>query len=223
MHAVFYLTSNPANYTKWTNFWENLTPLDSSHLEVFLGMFWEFFIFLNLNLNFEFGPIWYRLKPNRLPPVRWSLTSTTTPEWCWWHVRMPLCWRQAYPFDSAERERTQVQNRPVGQPTPWTEVQLHRSIRSVLLLGQEAERQRARQAAHGRGLPTRNACSLHPQCHKAVVIIKSTERPLHISETPIIKPPLLTGTHHRPCQSYLRSKTNEERTSQNKQIKTSEI
>ena len=80
----------------------------------------------------------------------------------------------------------------------------------------------------GRPLPcaaclARNVCSLHPHCHKAVVIIKSTERPLHISETPIIKPPLLTGTHHRPCQSYLRSKTNEERTSQNKQIKTSEI
>ena len=25
--------------------------------------FWEFFIFLNLNLNFEFGPVWYRPKP----------------------------------------------------------------------------------------------------------------------------------------------------------------
>jgi len=24
------------------------------HLEIFLGIFWEFFIFLNLNLNFEF-------------------------------------------------------------------------------------------------------------------------------------------------------------------------
>ena len=40
-----------------------MTPLDSSHLEVFLGFFWEFFIFLNSNLNFEFGPVWYRPKP----------------------------------------------------------------------------------------------------------------------------------------------------------------
>ena len=37
-----------------------MTPLDSSHLEVFLRIF---FIFLNLNLNFEFGPVWYRSKP----------------------------------------------------------------------------------------------------------------------------------------------------------------
>ena len=28
-----------------------------TQLEVFLGIFWEFFIFLNLNLNFEFGPV----------------------------------------------------------------------------------------------------------------------------------------------------------------------
>ena len=68
----------PANYTKWTNFWENLTPLDSSHLEVFLGIFWEFFIFLNSNLNFEFGPVWYRPKPepDRFPTVRWTLVTT---------------------------------------------------------------------------------------------------------------------------------------------------
>ena len=39
-----------------------MTPLDSSHLEVFLEFFWKFFIFLNLNLNFEFGPISYRSK-----------------------------------------------------------------------------------------------------------------------------------------------------------------
>ena len=31
--------------TKWTNFWENLTLLDSSHLEVFLDFFWKFFSF----------------------------------------------------------------------------------------------------------------------------------------------------------------------------------
>ena len=36
-----------------------MTPLDSSHLEVFL----EIFHFLNSNLNFEFGPVWYRPKP----------------------------------------------------------------------------------------------------------------------------------------------------------------
>ena len=62
----------PEKYVKRTNFWENLTPLDSSHLEVFLGIFWEFFIFLNLNLNFEFGPVWYQPKPE---PGRTGLTG----------------------------------------------------------------------------------------------------------------------------------------------------
>ena len=47
----------PETYVKRTNFLENLTPLDSSHLEVFLGIFWEFFIFFYSNLNFEFGPV----------------------------------------------------------------------------------------------------------------------------------------------------------------------
>ena len=60
----------PAKYTKWTNIWKNLTPLDSSQLEVFLGIFWDFFIFwiqiwiINLgrfetapNRN-QFGPVW---------------------------------------------------------------------------------------------------------------------------------------------------------------------
>ena len=51
------------------NFWENLTPLDSSHLEVFLGIFH----FLNSNLNFEFGPVWYR------PGSVWPVTSQTGP------------------------------------------------------------------------------------------------------------------------------------------------
>ena len=46
----------PAKYTKWTNIWKNLTPLDSSQLEVFL----EFFSFLNSNLNFKFGSVWNR-------------------------------------------------------------------------------------------------------------------------------------------------------------------
>ena len=62
----------PEKYVKRTNFWENLTSLDSSHLKVFLGNFWKFFIFLNLNLNFEFGPVWYRPKSE---PGRTSLTG----------------------------------------------------------------------------------------------------------------------------------------------------
>ena len=49
-----------------------MTPLDSSHLEVFLEFFWKFFIFLNLNLNFKFGPVSYRTKPE---PVRSGLTG----------------------------------------------------------------------------------------------------------------------------------------------------
>ena len=44
-----------------------MTPLDSLHLEIFLGIFWEFFIFLNSNLKFEFGPVSYRTEPE---PVR---------------------------------------------------------------------------------------------------------------------------------------------------------
>jgi hypothetical protein len=49
-----------------------LTPLDLSQLEVFLGFFWEFFIFWNSNLNFEFGPV-----PNRsvLEPTRTGNTG----------------------------------------------------------------------------------------------------------------------------------------------------
>ena len=59
------------------NFLENLTPLDSSHLEVFLGIFWDFFsFFLNLDLNFEFGPVWYRSKPE---PGRSGLTGLVNP------------------------------------------------------------------------------------------------------------------------------------------------
>ena len=54
------------------NFGEILTPLDLLHLEVFLGFFWEFFIFLNLNLNFEFGPVSYRTEP---VPGRTGLTG----------------------------------------------------------------------------------------------------------------------------------------------------
>ena len=32
-----------------------MTPLDLSQIEVFLRIFWEFFIFWNLNLNFEWS------------------------------------------------------------------------------------------------------------------------------------------------------------------------
>ena len=52
-----------------------MTPLDSSHLEAFLGIFWDFFIFLNLNLNFEFEPIWYRPKSES---SRTDLTANLT-------------------------------------------------------------------------------------------------------------------------------------------------
>ena len=62
----------PEKYVKRTNFWENLIPLNSSHLEVFLEIFWEFFIFSNSNLNFEFGPVWYWPKPE---PDRTGLTG----------------------------------------------------------------------------------------------------------------------------------------------------
>ena len=46
-----------------------MTPLDSSQLEVFLGFFWDFFIFLNSTLNFEFGPVSNRRYRNWSGPV----------------------------------------------------------------------------------------------------------------------------------------------------------
>ena len=60
------------------NFWENLTPLDSSHLEVFLGFFRNFSFFwiqiwiLNLG-RFGTGP-----NQNRTGPV-WPVTSQIGP------------------------------------------------------------------------------------------------------------------------------------------------
>ena len=69
----------PEKYVKRTNFWENLTPLDSSHLKVFLEFFWEVFIFLNSNLNFKFGPVGYRPEPvwpDRFPTVFLTLLQT---------------------------------------------------------------------------------------------------------------------------------------------------
>ena len=59
----------PEKYVKRMNFGENLTPLDSLHLEVFLG------IFFNSNLNFEFGPVSYRTEPE---PVRTGNRSNRT-------------------------------------------------------------------------------------------------------------------------------------------------
>ena len=35
--------------------------------------FLRIFHFFNLNLNFEFGPVQYQYKPNRFPPVWWTL------------------------------------------------------------------------------------------------------------------------------------------------------
>ena len=65
-----------AKYTKWMNIWKNLISLDSSQHKVFLGIFWEFFIFLNLNLNlsrFVTGR-----NRNRSEPV-WPVTGKTGP------------------------------------------------------------------------------------------------------------------------------------------------
>ena len=81
-------------------FWENLTPLDSSHLEVFLEIFWNFFIFLNSNLNFEFEPVWYRPKPEpnwtgQTGPVPTGFVNPAGDQhgksarwdgWCTWYI-----------------------------------------------------------------------------------------------------------------------------------------
>ena len=63
-----------AKYTKWTNIWKILTPLDSSQLQKFLEFFWEFFIFWNSNLNFEFRPVWNRPEPEPVWFYRSDLT-----------------------------------------------------------------------------------------------------------------------------------------------------
>ena len=76
-------------YVKRMNFWENLTPLDSSHLEVFLGFFWEFSFF---EFKFEFwiwaglilartetGPDRFDRKPDRFPPVWLTLPGLSPP------------------------------------------------------------------------------------------------------------------------------------------------
>jgi hypothetical protein len=62
----------PAKYTKSTNISKNLTPLHSSQLEVFLEIFWDFSIFWNSNLKFEFGPVSNRPNPK---PVRAGKTG----------------------------------------------------------------------------------------------------------------------------------------------------
>ena len=55
-----------------------MTSLDSSQLEVFLRIFWDFSIFSNLNLKFEFGPVSNRPEQNRAGPVR-PVTAVTGP------------------------------------------------------------------------------------------------------------------------------------------------
>ena len=52
----------PEKYVKRTNFWENLTSLDSSHLEVFLENFLGIFQFFEF--KFEFW-IWAGLVPTQ--------------------------------------------------------------------------------------------------------------------------------------------------------------
>jgi hypothetical protein len=71
-----------ANYTKRTNIWKFLTPLDSTHLEVFLRILWDFFYFLNSNSNFEFGPVGNWPEPE---PVRTGRTGSHRFGWpCRW-------------------------------------------------------------------------------------------------------------------------------------------
>ena len=68
----------PANYTKWMNFWENLTPLDSSHLELFLEIFWKFFIFWIQIWILNLGRFGTDPNQNRTEPVR-PVTGQTRP------------------------------------------------------------------------------------------------------------------------------------------------
>ena len=115
----FILLQIPANYTKWTNFIENLTPLDSSHLKVFLGIFWEFFIFLNSNLNFEFGPVWYRPK---LVNPGWGSTNPRSFPVCRPYTRTvtnfhPIDWFSASPSPSWWKH--QVDHKYVSANQGW--------------------------------------------------------------------------------------------------------
>ena len=86
--------------TKWTNIWKNLTPLDSSQLEVFLGIS----IFFKFKFKFKF---WAGLKPpqtgngpdrfDRLPwyPDRLRSVNLTLIPARWW-VRVPVHTLMAY-------------------------------------------------------------------------------------------------------------------------------
>jgi hypothetical protein len=69
-----------ANYTKRTNIWKFLTPLDSTLLEAFLRILWDFLIFwiqiqiLNLvRLGTGTGPDRFPRFPDWFPPVRLTL------------------------------------------------------------------------------------------------------------------------------------------------------
>ena len=70
----------PAKYAKSTNISKNLISLYSSQFEVFLEIFWDFFIFWNSNLKFEFDPVSNRPdpEPGRAWPVR-PVTAVTGP------------------------------------------------------------------------------------------------------------------------------------------------
>ena len=70
----------PAKYTKWTNIWKFLTPLYSSQLEVFLGIF---FIFFNLNLKFWWNrPVPELVRKPRLPEKKTLLWTHAGPGRC---------------------------------------------------------------------------------------------------------------------------------------------
>ena len=85
-----------------------MTPLDSSHLEVFLVIFH----FFNSNLNFEFGPVWYRPKPE---PGRTGLTGNRSNRigshwfckpWCWPVLPGAATEKSAIVGDGAGRRRS---------------------------------------------------------------------------------------------------------------------
>jgi hypothetical protein len=96
----------PANYTKRMNIWKFLTPLDCTHLEEIMRILWDFFIFLNSNSNFEFGPVGNRSEPE---PDRYD----RFPRFLDWFppVRLTLVWLEqclAAPASGPRRDLTVV-------------------------------------------------------------------------------------------------------------------
>ena len=92
----------PEKYVKRMNFWENLTPLDSSHLEVFLVIFLGIFHFFEF--KFEFW-IWAGLVPE---PDRTGLTGNRSNQIGSHRLGEPCDWYELLSSRSEDANSTDI-------------------------------------------------------------------------------------------------------------------